>query len=75
MSLRPHIKHLMLKHVESNPVPLTYLAIGSTNNKDQQLPPFIQKYNIKTRIILLIKRINKIEVINLNFINCYFYGR
>ena len=53
MSLNPHTKRLILKHIESHPVSLTYFAIGAANNKDQQLPPFIQEYNVNTLIIII----------------------
>ena len=53
MSLNPHTKRLILKHIESHPVSLTYFAIGAANNKDQQLPQFIQEYNVNTRIIII----------------------
>jgi hypothetical protein len=53
MSLKPYTKRRILDYIRTNPIELTYFAIGSANNKDQQLPPFILDYNVNTRIIVI----------------------
>ena len=53
MVLNNHTKNDILKHLKNNHVQLTYLAIGSANNREQQLPNFILNYGLNTRIIII----------------------